>query len=113
MKKSHRKADTIWSADIVRSGGSAELLIVDEKSGRAIVRTPVDVTDVTSGIGALKEAFETVGTPLEIRTDGSELYLADEIFFTGTAVRALLTSLGVAHRVVVVGRNRAERLARS
>lgn len=106
MKKSHRKADTIWSADIVRSGGSAELLIVDEKSGRAIVRTPVDVTDVTSGIGALKEAFETVGTPLEIRTDAG-------LFFTGTAVRALLTSLGVAHRVVVVGRNRAERLARS
>ena len=75
MKKSHRKADTIWSADIVRSGGSAELLIVDEKSGRAIVRTPVDVTDVTSGIGALKEAFETVGTPLEIRTDAG-------LFFT-------------------------------
>jgi hypothetical protein len=31
VKKSHTKADTIWSADIVRSGGSAELLIVHKK----------------------------------------------------------------------------------
>ncbi len=106
MKKSHTKADTIWSADFVRSGGSAELLIVDEKSGRAIVRTPVDVTDVTSETEALKKAFETVGIPLEIRTDAGE-------FFTGTAVRALLTSFGVEHTVVVLGRNRAERQARS
>jgi hypothetical protein len=104
VKKSHAKADTIWSADIVRSGGSTELLIVDEKGGRTIVRTPVDVTDVTSGTEALKEAFETVGTPLEISTDAA-------LFFTGTAVRALLTSLGVAH--TVLGRNLAERRARS
>jgi hypothetical protein len=107
VKKSHTKADTIWSADIVvRSGGSAELLIVDEKSGRAIVRTPVDMTDVTSGTEALRKVFETHGTPLEVRTDAG-------FFFTGTAVRALLDSLGVAHTVVVVGRNRAERQARS
>jgi hypothetical protein len=66
----------------------------------------VDVTDVTSGIEALRKAFETVGAPLEIRTDAG-------FFFTGTAVRALLTSLGVAHTVVVVDRNRAERQARS
>lgn len=106
MKNSHAKADTIWSADVVRSGGSTELLIVDEKGRQTIVRTPLDVTDVTLGTEALKNAFETVGPPLEIRTDGG-------LFFTGTALRALLTSLGVVHTVVVAGRNLAERRPRS
>jgi transposase InsO family protein len=107
VKKSHTKADTIWSADIVRSGGSTELLIFDEKSGRAIVRAPVAVTDVTTVTEALKKALQTVGPPFEIRTDAG-------LFFTSNAVRALLTSLGVTHTFAGVGakKNRAERRAR-
>jgi hypothetical protein len=84
-----------------------ELLIADEKSGRAIARTPVDVTDGTSVTEALKKAFEMVGTPLEIRTDGGQV-------FSGTVVKAL-ASLGVAHThtVLAAGPTRAERQARS
>jgi hypothetical protein len=40
VKNSHAKADTIWSADIVRSGGSTELLIVDEKGGQLSFERP-------------------------------------------------------------------------
>jgi hypothetical protein len=106
VKKPITNANTIWFADLIRSDGLTELWIVDEKSDRVIVRTPLDMTDDSSTIEALREALQKLGPPSELRKDCSFL-------FTGPPVRALLASVGVAHTIAVAGRNQAERKARS
>jgi hypothetical protein len=80
------------------------LLIANDESGRASSE-PRGVTDGTLVTEAL---FEMVGTPLEVRTDGGQV-------FSGTAVKALFASLRVAHThtVLTAHPTRAERQARS
>jgi hypothetical protein len=91
-----KTTNATWSADIVRSDRAFELLIVDEESGRTIVREPVDPDDISSVTKALKAAFHSFGAPAELRTDRG-------VLFAGAAVGDLLRTFGVCHTFAVGG----------
>jgi hypothetical protein len=100
-----KQTTTIWSADLVKSVDAFEILIVDEGTGRTIIRRPVNVGDISSVLAPLKEAFLSFGAPAELRTDRGW-------FFSGVRFCDLLRSVGVSH-TFASGRTLAERLARS
>jgi hypothetical protein len=100
-----KSTNTTWSADMVRSGNTFELLIADEGSGRTIIRVPVDPGDISSGTEPIKEAFRSFGAPDELRTDRGTVF-ARPVFGD------LLRSFGVSH-TFVGGRTMAERRAKS
>jgi hypothetical protein len=87
-----KKTNAAWSADIFKSGNTFELFIVDERSRRTIVRSPVDLADASSVINLLRGAFSSFGAPAELRTDGAT-------FFASARFGDLMHSCGISHTI--------------
>jgi hypothetical protein len=104
-----KKTDAAWFADIFKSGTTFELLVTDEGSRQTILRGPVDLADASSVINVLRGAFDSFGSPAELRTDGAATFFASALFCD------LMHSCGISHTIMRSPAQKAlaERLVRN